>query len=71
MDAGAAKVELEVGKLTNEIESLKRERLEASDYVDKIRQILPTLDQMSSSQQDEDNSARGAGGFAPSEGCRI
>src|SRR5579862_2280277 len=51
MDAGAAKVELEVGKLTNEIESLKRERFEATDYVDKIRQITPTLDQMSSSQQ--------------------
>jgi len=51
MDAGAAKVELEVGKLTNEIESLKRERIEASDYVDKIRQIIPTLDQMTSSQQ--------------------
>jgi chromosome segregation protein len=51
MDAGAAKVELEVGKLANEIEALKRERAEASEFVDKTRQILPTLDQMSFSQE--------------------
>jgi chromosome segregation protein len=51
MDAGAARVELELGKLNNQIESLKRERQEAADYVDKIRQILPTLNQMTSSQQ--------------------
>ncbi len=51
MDAGAAKVELEVGKRANEIESLKRERAEASEFVDKTRQILPTLEQMSFSQE--------------------
>ncbi|MGH2638641.1 MAG: AAA family ATPase, partial [Rhabdochlamydiaceae bacterium] len=51
MDAGAAKVELELGKLTNEIESLKRERQEAGDYVDKIGQVMPTLNQMSSTQE--------------------
>ena len=51
MDAGAARVELELGKLTNEIESLKRERQEATDYVDKIRQVLPTMKQMSSAQE--------------------
>ncbi len=51
MDAGAAKVELEVGKLSNEIEALRRERAEAVDYVDKIRQILPTLEQMNTSQE--------------------
>jgi len=47
MDAGAAKVELELGKLSNQIEALKRERAEARDYVDRVRQILPTLEQMS------------------------
>ena len=51
MDAGAARVETELGKLNNEIESVKRERQEAVDYVDKIRQILPTLNQMTSSQE--------------------
>lgn len=50
MDAGAAKVELEVGKLTNEIETLRRERTESSDYVDRVRQILPTLEQMGTQQ---------------------
>jgi len=48
MDAGAAKVELELGKLSNQIESLKRERRDASEFVDRVRQILPTLEQMSS-----------------------
>lgn len=51
MDAGAARVELELGKLSNQIESLKRERQEANDYVDKIRQVLPTLNQMTSTQE--------------------
>ncbi|HVB12611.1 MAG TPA: chromosome segregation SMC family protein [Nitrososphaerales archaeon] len=51
MDAGAARVELELGKLKNEIESLKRQRQEAVDYVDKIRQVLPTLNQMATSQE--------------------
>ncbi len=51
MDAGAAKVELELGRLNNEIEGLKRERQEAASYIDKIRQVLPTLNQMTSSQE--------------------
>lgn len=51
MDAGAARVELELGKLTNEIDSLKRERQEASDYVDKIRQVLPAMNKMSEAQE--------------------
>jgi chromosome segregation protein len=51
MDAGAAKVELEVGKLSNEIGALQRARSEATDYVDKIRQVLPTYDQMSAEGQ--------------------
>lgn len=51
MDSSAAKVELELGRLTNEVQSLKRERQEASDYVDRMRQVLPTLKQMSSSQE--------------------
>ncbi|MFI5419375.1 MAG: AAA family ATPase, partial [Nitrososphaerales archaeon] len=50
MDSGAAKVELELGKLTNEIESLKREKAEALEYVDKMRQVIPTLEQMEASQ---------------------
>lgn len=51
MDAGAAKVELEVGKLSNEIETIRKERSEATDYVDRIRQIIPTLDQMRLSEE--------------------
>lgn len=51
MDAGAARVELELGKLTNEIELLKRERQEALDYIDKIRQVLPTMNQMCTTQE--------------------
>ena len=51
MDAGSARVELELGRLNNEIEGLKRERQEAASYIDKIRQVLPTLNQMSSSQE--------------------
>ena len=50
MDSGAAKVELELGKLDNEIESIKRQRAEAIDYLDRMRQVLPTLDQMEASQ---------------------
>ncbi|MDA4130170.1 MAG: chromosome segregation protein SMC [Thaumarchaeota archaeon] len=50
MDSGAAKVELELGKLNNEINSLKRDRTEAVEYVDKIRQIIPTLEQMEANQ---------------------
>ncbi len=53
MDAGAARVELELGKLNNQIESLKRERLEAVDLVDKIRQVLPTLNDMMASHEEK------------------
>ncbi|MDG6996801.1 MAG: chromosome segregation protein SMC [Nitrososphaerota archaeon] len=51
MDAGAAKVELEMGKLTNEIESIKRSRQEASDLVDRLRQVIPALNQMTTSNE--------------------
>lgn len=47
MDGGTAKVELELAKLINEIESLKEQREEARDYSDKMRQVIPTLKQMS------------------------
>ena len=51
MDAGAARVEIELGRLNNEIENLRRERQEASSFIDKIRQVLPTLNQMTASQE--------------------
>ncbi|MCL4519176.1 MAG: chromosome segregation protein SMC, partial [Thaumarchaeota archaeon] len=51
MDAGAAKVELELGKLSNEIESIKHARQEASDLVDRLRQVIPALNQMSSANE--------------------
>ncbi|MDG6923914.1 MAG: chromosome segregation protein SMC, partial [Nitrososphaerota archaeon] len=51
MDAGAAKVELELGRLNNEIEAVKHQRQEAANYIDKIRQVLPTLNQMAISQE--------------------
>ncbi len=51
MDGGAAKVELELAKLVNEIDSLKRQRYEANDYIDKMRQVIPALNQMSANQE--------------------
>ena len=51
MDAGSAKVQIEVSKLENGINALKRERQEASDLVDRVRQIIPTYNQMSSAQE--------------------
>ncbi|HZW57190.1 MAG TPA: chromosome segregation SMC family protein [Nitrososphaerales archaeon] len=51
MDAGSAKVQLEVSKLEGEIDALKRERQEATDLLDRVRQIIPTLKQMSAGQE--------------------
>lgn len=51
MDAGAAKIELELGKLSNHIEALERERQEAVSFVDKTRQILPRYGQMTTEQE--------------------
>ena len=53
MDAGSAKVQLEVSKLENEISQLSRERKEANDFVERLRQILPTYEKMSSERQEE------------------
>jgi len=53
MDAGSAKVQLEVSKLENEIAQLTRERNEASDFMEKVRQILPTYEKMSLERVEE------------------
>lgn len=53
MDAGSAKVQLEVSKLENEISQLSRERKEANDFVERLRQILPTYEKMSSERHEE------------------
>ena len=51
MDGGTAKVELELAKLVSEIELLKQQRSESNDYVDKMKQVIPTLKQMAASQE--------------------
>ncbi|MHB8566570.1 MAG: AAA family ATPase [Nitrososphaerales archaeon] len=53
MDAGSAKVQLEVSKLEHEISTLSRERKESFDLLDKVRQILPTLARMSGERESE------------------
>ena len=51
MDAGSARVQLEVSRLEGEIDALKKERQEARDLLDRVRQIIPTLNQMCSEQE--------------------
>ncbi len=51
MDAGAAKVELELARLKNEIETNKRARQESSDLVERLRQVIPALKQMTSENE--------------------
>ena len=51
MDAGAAKVELELGRLSNDIATIKRARQEALELVDRLRQVIPALNQMASANE--------------------
>ncbi len=43
MDSGTAQIELELGKITNELNALKRDRQEAQEFIDKTLQVVPAL----------------------------
>jgi chromosome segregation protein len=46
VDTGTAQIEAELGKVSNELNALKRERQEALDYVDRTKQVIPALAQI-------------------------
>jgi chromosome segregation protein len=46
VDTGAAQVEIELGRILNDLNALKRERQEAVDYLERTRQIIPALSQI-------------------------
>jgi chromosome segregation protein len=43
VDTGSAQIEIEIGKVSNELNTLKRERQEALDYLERTRQVIPAL----------------------------
>ena len=43
VDTGAAQIQLELGRVTSELNALKRERQEAKDYVERTLQVIPAL----------------------------
>src|SRR5487761_317118 len=51
MDSGTAKIEAELGSITNELNTLKKERREATEYLDKMRQVSPYLSKMLEDQK--------------------
>lgn len=46
VDAGTAKIEAELGKVTNELNALSKQRKEASDLIERMRQVLPRMSEM-------------------------
>jgi chromosome segregation protein len=46
VDTGTAQVEVELGKVANELTALGRERQEAADYLERTRQVIPALSQI-------------------------
>ncbi|MGI0084118.1 MAG: hypothetical protein ACREBQ_03460, partial [Nitrososphaerales archaeon] len=53
MESGTAKIEAELGSVTNELNALKKERQEATEYLDKMRQVSPYLSKMFSDQKEK------------------
>jgi chromosome segregation protein len=50
METGTAKIEAELGKVGNELKVLKDERQQATDYLDKMRQVAPYMSRMTNEQ---------------------
>ncbi len=48
VDAGTAKIEAELGRVGNELSALNRDRNQATDRIEKMRQVLPRLGEMRS-----------------------
>jgi chromosome segregation protein len=46
VDTGAAQIEVELGRVSNELHALRRERQEAVDYLERTRQVIPALSQI-------------------------
>ena len=51
VDSGTAKVEADLGAVSNELTALKKERNDASEFLDKMRQISPHLTKMLEDQK--------------------
>jgi chromosome segregation protein len=53
METGTAKIEVELGNVSTELSALKKERTEAKEYLDKMRQVSPYLARMLEEQKDK------------------
>ncbi|HKW03958.1 MAG TPA: chromosome segregation SMC family protein [Nitrososphaerales archaeon] len=51
VDSGTAKVEADLGATSNELTALKKERNDATEFLDKMRQISPHLSRMLEDQK--------------------
>ncbi len=51
MDSGTAKIEAELGAVANDLNALKKERQNATEYLDKMRQVSPYISKMFEDQK--------------------
>ncbi|MHB1909167.1 MAG: AAA family ATPase [Nitrososphaerales archaeon] len=56
VDSGTAQIEAELGRVNNELNALKKERQEATNYIERMKEVVPALSKII-----EDNTQKIAG----------